>query len=158
MKNLLICLSFLLLGGCGLFHETPPSVVRGQRAVYESVLLLEENSNEIIDRYVADTKAAVTYHLHFVCEIKIKDLEGQTYSDEYIKRRSDEYRDDRDDKIQKAHKDIDKIATEMRSQVSKNHSVVGKLVAAIYNYMSATPIELDQLDFWVGKLHQVSQK
>jgi len=158
MKSLLICLSLLLLGGCGLFHETPPSVVKGQRAVYESVLLLEENSNEIIDRYVEDTKAAVTYHLYFVCENRIKDIERQVYSDEYIKRRSDELRSERDHKIRDAHKDIDKIASEMRLQISTNHNVVRKLIAAIYNYMSATPIELDQLDFWVDKLHKVSQK
>ena len=61
----------VLLCSCSLFTTTPQKVIEGQRAVYQGILLAEENDEMIIKRYIEDTKAAVTYHVNFVLEPKI---------------------------------------------------------------------------------------
>lgn len=158
MKALLIGLCSLLLASCSLFERTPDSVVRGQRAIYQSVAVLEQNTNIIIDRYVEDTKKAVTYHLHFVCEKQILDLQGSDYDEEYINQRSEYFRSQRDRKIKEALEDIDEIALGMREQTATNHQLMRKLIGAVYNYLSTTPIEVDDIDFWIDRLKQASEK
>jgi len=160
MKRLLICSLLSLLSSCSLLEKTPSSVINGQKSIYQGIIVLEENANKIIDRYVEDTKASVTYHLHFVCEKTIQDL-VEEYNDSeydnntYVEQRSDYHRKKRDQKISKAHADIDKIAKQMRRDVSNNHIIIKKLTAAIYNHMSTTPIEVDNLDFWVDRLSKL---
>ena len=41
--RLLISLLISLLSSCGLFADTPQSVIEGQRAIYQGILLAEEN-------------------------------------------------------------------------------------------------------------------
>ena len=156
MKTALICLCLSLLSGCSLFSHIPDNVIRGQRTIYENVNVSEENANQIIDRYVKDTKAAVTYHLHYVCEKEILDVDQgdsyEGYSDEWKEGRKDRLRKQRDDKIKSSFDDIDKIAEEMRAQITLNSQIARKLVGAVYNYLSTTPIEVDDIDFWIEKL------
>ena len=165
MKNLLICSLLSLLAGCSLFYTTPPSVVNGQRAVYQGITLMKENSDTIIDRYATDTKSAVTYHLHFVCETRIKDIDTGFYDDwddasrdNYTEQESERFRSQRDRKIKSAHSDIDKIAEEMKRGVAINHNAMRKLVSAIYNYLSTTPIEVDNIGFLIEKLDAATKR
>jgi hypothetical protein len=159
MRILLIGLLALLLGGCSLFEKTPPRVVEGQRAVYQGILLAEENDEKIIKRYIEDTKAAITYHVNFVLESKIDairknpDLNREERSKQIavIERQ-------RQTQLDEAFGNIEKIAGEMRAQVMKNHRVTKKLVESIYNYLSTSPIEVDNIQFWIEKLKQVSKQ
>lgn len=161
MKNLLICSLLSLLAGCSLFHTTPPSVVNGQRAIYQGIALMQDNTNKIIDRYVTDTKASVTYHLHFVCQKEIMSLdddEYEGYTDTWTETRKQRLRKQRDDKIKSSFADIDKIAEEMRIQVSQNNEIVRKLVGSVYNYLSTTPIEVDNIGFLIEKLDAATKR
>jgi len=160
MKNLLICLSLSLLGSCSLFSHAPSSVIEGQRAVYQSVIMSEQNANKIIDRYVKDTKASVTYHLHYVCEKKILSLE-EDQDDEYpqwTETQKQRYRNTRDEKIKKSLADIDAIAKNMRLQISENAQIARRLTASVYNYLSTTPVEVDNIGFWIEQLHNGSRQ
>ena len=161
MKNLLICSLLSLLASCSLFHTTPPSVVNGQRAVYQGIALMKENTDKIIDRYVADTKAAVTYHLHFVCEKEILALDDEDYegyTDTWTETRRERLRKQRDDKIKSSFADIDKIAEGMRTRVSENNEIIRKLVGSVYNYLSTTPIGIDNIGFLIEKLDAVTKR
>lgn len=160
MKRLLICLSFLLLTSCqGLFGGTPQSVINGQRAIYQSVLIAEENDNKIINRYIQDTKAAVTYHINYVFEPSIdavrKDL--NLSSDEKSEQILTIERN-RQAKLDAAYVDIERIAEDMRSQAMQHHGITRKLAESIYNYLSVTPIGIDNLDFWIEKMQQVQKR
>tara|TARA_S200002703_G_scaffold149410_1_gene146928 strand:- start:582 stop:1058 length:477 start_codon:yes stop_codon:yes gene_type:complete len=158
MKNLLICSLLSLLGSCSLFSHVPQSVIEGQRAVYQSAITAEQNANKIIDRYVKDTKASVTYHLHYVCEKEILELEDE--DDDYpqwTENRKETLRNERDRKIKRAHADIDKIAKEMRQQIMRNAHITRRLVGSVYNYLSTTPVEVDNIGYWVEQLHNGSK-
>ncbi len=158
MKSLLICTSLLLLSGCHLFEDTPPKVVEGQRAVYQGILLAEENDRQIIKRYVQDTKMAITYHVNWVYEPKIDairrdpDLTREVKSEKLAKLERE-----RQAQLDSTFADIDKIAGKMLSQALKNHELTKKLAASIYNYLSTSPIEIDNLSFWIEKLKQASE-
>ena len=161
MKNLLICSLFSLLASCSLFHTTPPSVVNGQRAIYQGVSLMHDNTNKIIDRYTADTKASVTYHLHFVCEKEILALDDENhegYTDTWIETRRGRLRKQRDDKIKSSLADIDKIAEGMRTQTSENNEIIKRLVGSVYNYLSTTPSGIDNIDFLIEKLDAATKR
>ena len=158
-KILLIGLLALLLSGCSLFEKTPQRVVEGQRAVYQGILLAEENDEKIIKRYIEDTKAAITYHVNFVLEPKINvirenpDLNRAQKSEQIavIERQ-------RQAQLDEAFGNIERIAEDMRSQAMKNHKITKRLVESIYNYLSTSPIEVDNIEFWIEKLKQVSEQ
>ncbi len=59
LKTLLYGTTIWLLASCSVFTSVPPKVIEGQRGVYHSVILLEENANAILDAYEQDNKAAV---------------------------------------------------------------------------------------------------
>jgi len=122
---------------------------------------MQDNTNKIIDRYVTDTKASVTYHLHFVCQKEIMSLdddEYEGYTDTWTETRKQRLRKQRDDKIKSSFADIDKIAEEMRIQVSQNNEIVRKLVGSVYNYLSTTPIEVDNIGFLIEKLDAATKR
>ena len=159
MKTLLIGLLVLLLSSCSLFEKTPQRVVEGQRAVYQGILLAEENDAKIIKRYIEDTKATITYHVNFVLEPKINairenpDLSREEKSEQIavIERK-------RQAQLGETFGNIEKIAEDMRLQVMKNHNITKKLVESIYNYLSTSPIEVDNIEFWIEKLKQASKQ
>jgi len=122
---------------------------------------MKENTDKIIDRYVADTKAAVTYHLHFVCEKEILALDDEDYegyTDTWTETRRERLRKQRDDKIKSSFADIDKIAEGMRTRVSENNEIIRKLVGSVYNYLSTTPIGIDNIGFLIEKLDAVTKR
>ena len=160
MIRSLIWLLFLLLTSCmgGLFSETPDSVLRGQRAIYQAVTLDEENDNKIINRYVEDCKSAVTYHITFVTEQKIQLLQNDDDIDAETKQLMiSELEAERDEQLAAAYADIEKIAEEMRSTVTTNHDITRKLVEAVHSYLSTTPIQVDDVDFWIERLNKSKQ-
>lgn len=157
MRTLLIGFTLSLLSSCSLFSEAPENVIRGQRMLYTGITLLEENALKIIDEYEDKCKKLTTYHLHFVCEDQIKDFEkNEGWSQEYINSRSEHARKERDRKIKSAFDDIEKIANEMRETTTVNHELLRKMIGAVYNYLSTSPIEVDDVDFWVEKFQQAT--
>lgn len=158
-KTLLICALSLLLTSCSLFEKTPQRVVEGQRAVYQGILLAEENDDIIIKRYLEDCKALVTYHENFVFEPKINAIrENPDLSREEKSEQIAALERERQAKLSATFADIEKIAEEMRSKAAQNHSVTKRLVESIYNYLSTSPIEVDNIEFWIEKLKQVSEQ
>lgn len=158
MRTLLIGLLALLLSGCSLFVKTPPRVVEGQRAVYQGILIAEENDRKIVNRYIQDTKAAVTYHINFVFEPKINAIrEDPALSREEKSQQIAELERKRQAQLDAAFADIDKNASDMLTQAVQNHNVTKKLVESIYNYLSTSPIEIDNIEFWIEKLKQLEK-
>lgn len=158
-QTLLICLLSLLLSGCSLFEKTPQNVVEGQRAVYQGILIAEENDNLIIDRYIADNKQAVTYHINYVFEPQIDAIRrNPDLSREQKSEQIAVLEVERQAKLDVIFADIERIAENMRSQAMKNHKATKRLVESIYNYLSTSPIEVDNIEFWIEKLKQVSEQ
>lgn len=159
MKLPLICALVLLLSGCSLFEDTPAKVVEGQRAAYQGILIAEENDRLIIKRYIEDNKAAITYHVNWVFEPKIDairtnpDLSREEKSEQIA-----ELERERQSQLSTIFADIERNAHEMLSQALKNHRLTKKLVESIYNYLSTSPIEIDNIEFWIEKLKKVSNK
>jgi hypothetical protein len=159
MKSIFITLILLLLSSCSLFEKTPQSVVDGQRAVYQGVIAAEENINVIIDRYIRDCKATVTYHENFIFEPKIDSIRlDPSLSKEEKSLQITELERERQKKLDSTFASIEKIGEDMRAKALQNLTITKKLVTSIYNYMSTSPIEIDNLEFWIEKLKQVSEK
>jgi hypothetical protein len=134
-------------------------VVEGQRAVYQGILLAEENDAKIIKRYIEDTKATITYHVNFVLEPKINAIrENPDLSREEKSEQIAVIERQRQAQLDEAFGNIEKIAEDMRLQAMKNHAVTKKLVESIYNYLSTSPIEVDNIEFWIEKLQQASKQ
>ncbi len=156
-KTLLICSLVSLLCSCHLFQTTPQSVIEGQRAVYQGVLLAEQNDNKIIDQYISHTKASVTYHINFLFEPQIHmirinpDLSRSEKSAEITI-----IEQMRQAKLDEAFTNIERIAGEMRMQAMQNHAITKRLIESVYNYLSTSPIEIDNIPFWIKKLEQAS--
>lgn len=159
MKTLLIWPTLLLLTGCmGMFSETPQSVIRGQRAIYQAITLDEENDNKIINRYVEDCKAAITYHINYVFEPTIEDIRNDTIRSEQEKAEQiQQLEAQRQEQLDEAYANIDRIANEMRATVTTNHDVMRKLVEAVHSYLSTTPIQVDDIDFLIERLNKSKQ-
>jgi len=126
----------LLLPSCHLFVDTPPKVIAGQRAAYQSIIIGQSNATKLIDIYVTDCKKLVTYHENFIQQSE----------------------KDRDKHIDKAFDLIDERADKMRQQVNEHYNVSLQLVEAVYNYLSTSPINIDNIEFWIKRLDQISQE
>ena len=161
-KTPLICGLALLLGGCSLFHTTPPAVINGQRAVYQSVLIGEAVSMKLVDQYVKDSQRLVLYHTNYVFQIKLKDIDNseEPPANETWRKSRQERRKQaevkRDTEIKKSFDSIEKRATKMREDIKKHYTISLKLVSAVYNYLSTSPIEIDNMEFWINKLNQIA--
>lgn len=158
-KILFISLVALLLNSCSLFEKTPQSVVEGQRAVYQGILLAEENLAMILKRYEEDTKAAVTYHINFILELKINAIrEDSDLTREEKSKQIATIERDRQAQINEAFNNIERITEDMRSQAMKNYEITKKLVESVYNYLSTSPIKIDNIEFWIEKLKLTSEQ
>jgi hypothetical protein len=142
-----------------LFEKTPSSVVEGQRAAYQGMILAEQNDEEILRRYEEDTKAAITYHVNFVYEPKINTIrEDPDLSREDKSLQIAALERERQAKLDAVYGDIEENVEEMRQKVMQNHSITKKLLEAVYNYLSTSPIEIDNIEFWIEKLRQISEQ
>ena len=156
MKYPLIGFCLLLLNSCSLFVTTPEGVVEGQRGVYQGVLIAEENTRAILLRYEEDNKAAVTYHTNYVFEPRIDairrnpDLTREEKSEQIA-----ELERQRDAALQDAYAAIEENVAEMSTTTFQNYSILKKLVESVYNYLSTSPIEIDNIEFWIEKLEQI---
>ena len=158
MRATLIGLTCLLLTGCSLFEKTPQRVVEGQRGVYQGILNAEENDKVILKRYIEDCKALVTYHENWVFEPKIDAIrKNPDLSREEKSEQIAVLERERQAKLDSHFAKIEQIAEEMRVKAMKNHEITRKLVESIYNYLSTSPIEVDNLEFWIEKLKQVAE-
>lgn len=159
ISNIGIVLLLLALPACSLFQTTPDSVVAGQRAVYQGLILAEQNNDAILRRYEEDNKAAATYHINFVFEPKIDTIRRQPdLSKEEKSAQIAEIEAQRDHTLQEAFAAIEKIVSDMRTTSSQNLMVTKKLTESVYNYLSTSPIEIDNIDFWIEKLKQLAEK
>jgi len=160
MKKLpLIGILVLLLQSCSFFTKTPKGVIEGQRAVYQSVLSSHASVEKIIDTYVTDCKKLIMYHTNYVFQLKLKEIEGWEENDwrdkEEHKHRAEVKKDD---EIKRAFESLDLRADFMRSEAKKHHDISLKLIGAIYDYLSTSPIEVDNLDYWVNKLAKIEEE
>ena len=65
---------------------------------------------------------------------------------------------ERDQKIADDFIGIEARVEEMRESTMENHRITKKLIEAVYNYLSTTPIQVDNIDFWIKKLEEVSSR
>ena len=159
MKRLLICILFLLLPSCSLFESTPKAVISGQRAVYQSVLIGEARAMRLINRYVEDCKKLVAYHENYIMQLDIQDTESREGWDRKTKNRYNGMaQKKRDKQLKKAYGLIDKRADKMRQEIKKHYVISLKLAGSVYNYLSTSPIEIDNMEFWIKKLDQISNQ
>lgn len=158
MKSLLICAATLLLGGCSLFEETPQKVIAGQRAVYQSVLVGEAHAMELINRYVIDTKKAVAYHENYIFQLDVEVIQSRDWEQQSKVASIIRAEKKRDEKLQKSYDAIDVRAEEMRAQIREHYALTLRLVGSVYNYLSTSPIEIDNMEFWIEKLDEISKE
>jgi len=159
MKKILIIGLVCLFTSCSLFQKTPDAIVEGQRAAYQGVILAEENDEKILQRYEEDSKAAVTYFHTFLYEKKIIAVRlGQILNDEEKLVRVALLEEERDQKIANDFVSIETRVKEMRAGTMENHRITKKLIESVYNYLSTTPIEIDNVDFWIKKLEEVTRR
>lgn len=158
MKQFLyIWLMILLLQSCSLFATTPDSVVQGQRAVYQGVVLAEENDIELLRRYVEDNKAAVTYHINFVFEPRIDAVRrNPNLSKEEKMDQIAELEQQRDIQLSNAYTAIERNAKEMQEKIMQNHHITKKIIESVYSYLSTSPITTDNIEFWIEKLKTIA--
>lgn len=147
-----------LLGACSLFDSTPQKVVDGQRGAYQGLLVIDDNIKQILDTYETDNKAAVVYHLNFVYEQKIDAIrKNDALSDKERLGVIAELESSRTTELTEALHKIEKKKRAMLEQVDQNVFASKKLVEAVYNYMSTTPITVDNVDFWILKMSEVNR-
>ena len=148
-----------MLTSCSLFQQTPDAIVEGQRAAYQGVIFAEENDEKILQRYEEDSKAAVIYFYTFVYEKKIEAVRLDTMlSDEEKLMSIALLEEKRGQKIANDFVSIEVRTKEMRVGTMENHRITKKLIESIYNYLSTTPIEIDNVDFWIKKLEEVTRR
>lgn len=148
-----ISLLSLLMTSCSMFSETPPKVIEGQRAVYQGLLLAEENDIEILKRYEEDNKAAISYHINYVFELSIDQMRHDPdMSDEEKTDAIALLEGERDQQIQDVFADIDTNVQEMRDKSGQNLRLTMKLTETVYSYLSTSPMSIDNVDFWIEKL------
>lgn len=146
-------LVLLMTSSCSLFADTPEKVKEGQRAVYQGLLLAEENDIEILKRYEEDNKAAVAYHLNYVYELKIDKIRRDAeLSDEEKLDTIALLEAERDQSIRDTFVDIDANVQQMRNKSGQNLKLTMKLAKSVYSYLSTTPLTIDNVDFWIEKL------
>lgn len=159
LKNLVLYgFSLSLLASCSLFSDIPPKVVEGQRVAYQGMSLVEENIISILDTYEQDCKAAVTYHVMFIYEQKTEEIRQDSSLDEHemgtnIQRLTSR----RDEEIQSAFVKIEARKKTMLESITKNTVATKKLIEAVYGYMSATPIGIDNIQFLVNVIETGSK-
>ena len=159
MKLPLICTTVLLLSSCSLFETTPEAVIKGQRAVYQSVLVVEATTNAILDQYMKDCKRLITYHTSYVFQLRLQEIESWEQNDWRDKAQyKQEAEDKRDAEIAKAFKSLEERAAKLRAVAKRNHSLALRLAASVYNYLSTSPIEIDNMEFWIEKLDRISKE
>ena len=158
MKLLLICALSLHLSSCSLFESTPAKVIAGQRAVYQSVLIGEASAMKLIDRYVEDCKKLVAYHENYIMQLDIDDTMKRIADPEARARYHRTSETNRDKKLKKTYALIDERADKMRADVKKHYGLSLRLVGSVYNYLSTSPIEIDNMEFWIEKLDRISKQ
>lgn len=153
LKGVLYGSALSLLASCSLFSSMPPKVIEGQRVAHQGLILIEDNINSILDIYERDCKAAVTYHVTFIYEPKFDEVRANEYLTEHeIGVEIDELRSKRDDEIKAAFTKIEARKQDMLASITANTMATKKLIEAVYDYMSATPIAIDNADFWIVKI------
>ena len=146
-------IALLMTSSCSLFADTPEKVKEGQRAVYQGLLLAEENDIEILKRYEEDNKAAVTYHINYVYELKIDKVRRDAgLTDEEKLDTIALLEAERDESIRDTFVDIDANVQQMRDKSGQNLRLTMKLAKSVYSYLSTTPLTIDNVDFWIEKL------
>jgi len=151
LKHPLIWTVMLLLASCSLFSETPPKVIEGQRGAYKGLLVIEENVSTILKVYEQDCKAAVKYHAEYIWQLKINQASlSKTLTPELQVTLDSE----RDSEITSAFSKIDQKKESLEKAVNTNFIATKQLIEAIYNYMSTTPIGIDNVDFWILKIDE----
>ena len=144
---------------CSLFSETPQNIINGQRSIYDGILIVEENIQEIIDIYERDNKMAVSYHINYILELElnkirlsqeISDFERQTNIEFFQKQRDKEMRD--------AFASIEKNANNMRRDISRNIRSIKQLTESIYNYLSATSLSVDAIPILIDRVTNDKRK
>lgn len=157
LKPLLYAIFLGLLASCSWGTSIPPKVLEGQRGVYQGISVLDENIQMILQAYEDDNKAAVTYHINYVYEEKIDIVRRNASLDEATRSESiANLERKRDEQIRSTFLKIESRRKEMMTATTQNVFLTRKLVEAVYGYMSATPITIDNVDFWIEKLVQVS--
>lgn len=156
-KILYISVVSLLLQSCSLFVTIPEAVLNAQRAAYQSVLIGEANCLKIIDEYVERSKKLVAYHENYIMQLDIDDTNKREAPEPTKMKWIESAERQRDKKLKKSYSLIDARAKKMREMVKQHYTISLRLIGSVYNYMSTNPIEIDNLEFWIKKLDEVSK-
>ena len=160
IKLPLIYTLILLLSSCSLFQTTPDPIIKGQRAVYQSILVNEATANQILDTYIRNCQQLVMYHASYVFQLKLDEIAEQEEREWGLSKTEQKRAAEisKDTEIAKAFKSLQTTVSVMRERIKKNHAMSLRLVGAIYNYLSTSPIEIDNMEFWVDKLDKISKQ
>ena len=159
LKTALIWISVGLLSSCSLFTTIPPKVVEGQRAAYQGVILIDESITQLLDTYERDNKATITYHMNFIYQPKINEVNyDQTLSGEEKVMQIAALEAKRDSETKEIFVKIEDRRRVLASNMAPNIDATKRLLEAVYNYLSTTPITIDNVDFWIKRLNNGSKQ
>lgn len=148
-------LSLFFLNSCYLFTETPESVVDGQRAVYQALIIAQENNQKVLEKYAEDNKAAVLYHINFIYEPKLLEVKVDLALSEVEKvSKLTLLEKERDEQIVETFRLIDRSVAALQAKTRLNLEIGKKLAESVYNYLSTSPIEVDNIEFWINQLEK----
>lgn len=177
MKLSLSLAALCLLPSCFLFAGTHPDVVKGQLAAYEGVKNLEHNHDALLTEFETQQKLLITYIHNYAFQVNFDHFQQDhpiadgpyNESEEDQATREQENRSNqiaveekrieleakRDKAIAKDHARVDENMVKWRAIGKKGHSSVKELLTAVYNNISASPIQLDTIATMVDKSHEL---
>lgn len=158
LKTILIGLSISLLNSCSLFTTIPSKVVEGQKGAYQGLILIEESITQLLDIYERDHKAAITYHMNFIYQDRIisANQDGSLTPEERTMQVA-ALEAKRDSETKEIFLKIEDRRRVLASNVAPNIDATKRLLEAVYNYLSTTPVTIDNVDFWIKRLSNGSK-
>lgn len=173
-------LAILFLSSCGLFHNVPPEVVEGQRQAYAGVQNLEENYEAMITELETQQKLLITYIHNFAFQVQLTafeedhPIEGSVWNETEEEKAAREEQDrenqiaveqkrveletKRDADIARDHDKVVARMTKWRDIGARGHDSVKKLLGAVYDNISTSPISVDNIATIIGKSQQLWNK
>jgi hypothetical protein len=158
----------IIIAGCSLFHENPPEVTKGIRAVYQGVQANEKYTEAMLLDASVKLKAMIEYIHNYSWQLEYQQLERDYPIEAFTDWMSDEARQkaseqnainkqkisallaertqERDKKIKVDQAKIDEWMKKWEGPAKENAAAMKQLLESIYNYMSTKPLSIENIN------------
>lgn len=139
--------SLVVFGSCSLFTDYPEPIQAAQRNTYAGLQLLESNYNDTADYWMSQQLKIITYYENYIAELRIGNGGDKAAIEAELNTKLKSYKDK-----------LTQTLEEQKSKSKKNFILVKQLAEAVYNYISTTPISLDNIDFLIDQAKELIKK